>query len=99
MAYLTDDDWEGILGVSSSLGEDQEIDKPSTERSCLEEPSLPNFFDSLIGDASACEDHETNQASTPPTIAHPDTSTDAGVPGSKGQGRDVFWEIDVLKSR
>ncbi|KAL8788267.1 MAG: hypothetical protein Q9213_001787 [Squamulea squamosa] len=95
MAYLTDDDWEGILAGSSSLGENKEL---SIDRSCLGEPELPNFFDSLLGDTSTCEDHGTKEASTPPTITHSDTSAGGG-PGPEGQGRDIFWEIDVLKAR
>lgn len=98
MSYLTDKDWEDILADSSTLGKNQEVDEPSPERSCFEEPNQPNFFDSLLDDASTCEDHGITQASTPPTITQPETSTDAGQ-GSEVQGRDVFWEIDILKAR
>ncbi|CAL8584908.1 hypothetical protein XPA_010491 [Xanthoria parietina] len=99
MAFLTDDDWEGILAGSPSLGEDQEINELSNGPSGFEEPNLPNFFDSLLGDASTCEDYGTKEASDSPIIAHPDTSADAGEPRPEGQGRDAFEEIDVLKAR
>lgn len=101
MAYLTDDDWEGILAGSSSLGEDQEANDRPIGPSCFEEANLPNFFDSLLSGTSACEDHGTRQASASPVFARPDASADT-EPRPEGQGRsleDVSWEIDVLKAR